>query len=966
MADNNNNNDNNNKSLESLSRKATSDLLSLLIARGYFHTAKKKEEEEEEEECSVRESIILLADPSRGDPRQARNTRNEEKEFHHYSEDDANCQIVRLLDDSSSCCLTFPVLRTKVLQHLEQAGGRCRITDLVTALSLKNEKPLLRLVINDQASQPQDQRVYQGGEDMYSSFYLHRISNRIFASLSSHQEEIGKAKSVKKNGIALVSELAISEYHLPMHIVVTALKEQLNTNNNNDKHHEGLQLITLDAGPAIVSHSYLCKFREQVLQVFSCLKEPTTIIDVCHAQQQQQQQSNDDYDWDVCLVAQWVQEACESKRLEGNLHSDDGGAVSGRALYTPHYHIKALRTAVDDHFVTQGFLTAAKGATLGLSKSKLGTYVQESFPSALIVSDSLVVNPERMIQPLEAILEEAVTTESFVGLQDHMPADILEQKEDALLLLNAHVLPKLLKQHDLKINKKRKDTMAGVVTISLSSGLFVSQGMIANIEKKLLPDLIGAFAKKRAEEIDAVEVADDSAAKSKSVAKGGRKGNKGSKNIPSEDDDKGENILALSDVVRAVVKEYQDIVEIDFLLKEAFGQAESDGSTLHLSWDTTTPGDNETGNAEIEACNEGALCQFCREAFYSEELLSKCQTATQAELKRLQSTRASKASVSRKDAATKVRNVENAFEEAFVAYCYELQTQLKFLHYVRGCEGGSNNLAEKLEKEYLRGTCADFARNLTQYCLFKQEVDLDMFEFAEESTGSNSNENDNDLPLYCQSPSVDTRQAPNTFLRLNESYTGYNPSSKIKEPLPKLRDIFDGSTGVTLARLWVMCGGETYQGGTKIEDDGSSCTRPGDEQKLMAHLEENCLSLCGLPFKKLDKKSEKQFLFERRQELMKLLEAATDASPILDLTIILLFQQIKSVIAFGSFLHHPDMLSILASERKIHENVANLLVTLAKAIDETDGTADATLLEAVRSCGLCRDIAKHQLGNNSG
>ena len=97
---------------------------------------------------------------------------------------------------------------------------------------------------------------------------------------------------------------------------------------------------------------------------------------------------------------------------------------------------------------------------------------------------------------------------------------------------------------------------------------------------------------------------------------------------------------------------------------------------------------------------------------------------------------------------------------------------------------------------------------------------------------------------------------------------------------------------------------------------------------------------------------------------MRLLESNGDAATILDLTILLLFQQVKNLIAFGSSLHDPDLLKLLTSERKISNEVAQALTTLAEALAVVDGGEegiDTALMETVRSCGLCRDITKHQV-----
>lgn len=115
--------------------------------------------------------------------------------------------------------------------------------------------------------------------------------------------------------------------------------------------------------------------------------------------------------------------------------------------------------------------------------------------------------------------------------------------------------------------------------------------------------------------------------------------------------------------------------------------------------------------------------------------------------------------------------------------------------------------------------------------------------------------------------------------------------------------------------------------------------------------------MCGYPYKKLDKKSEKQFLFARRQRLMHLLEASADAGDVLDFAVMLLFQQIKSVVVSGDFIRR-DILEMLVSERKIGEDVGRALSQLADSLAGS-GPIDEALIENVRACGIAKDISKH-------
>jgi hypothetical protein len=119
-----------------------------------------------------------------------------------------------------------------------------------------------------------------------------------------------------------------------------------------------------------------------------------------------------------------------------------------------------------------------------------------------------------------------------------------------------------------------------------------------------------------------------------------------------------------------------------------------------------------------------------------------------------------------------------------------------------------------------------------------------------------------------------------------------------------------------------------------------------------------------LPFKKLDKKSEKNFLFARRQQLLRMLEESRsgDAIYVLDLTMILLFQQVKNlVVSFAAFRNvRHDLLRLLTSERKIGDNVAEALKRLAEPL-EAGLAVDTALVDTVKACGMSRDVSKHHV-----
>ena len=122
--------------------------------------------------------------------------------------------------------------------------------------------------------------------------------------------------------------------------------------------------------------------------------------------------------------------------------------------------------------------------------------------------------------------------------------------------------------------------------------------------------------------------------------------------------------------------------------------------------------------------------------------------------------------------------------------------------------------------------------------------------------------------------------------------------------------------------------------------------------------EESCLIICGLPYKKINKKAEKKIMFERRKQLTALLEASSDPIEILQYTIILLYQQIKSIAVAGDELLGA-VLDTLCCEKKINDAMKQTLFEMRDQVVQ-QGQVDDELMNAVRACGLSRDITSHE------
>ena len=74
----------------------------------------------------------------------------------------------------------------------------------------------------------------------------------------------------------------------------------------------------------------------------------------------------------------------------------------------------------------------------------------------------------------------------------------------------------------------------------------------------------------------------------------------------------------------------------------------------------------------------------------------------------------------------------------------------------------------------------------------------------------------------------------------------------------------------------------------------------------------------------------------------------------------ILFQQVKQLVVLGSLLRGPILAMLLEERKKISEPVATALRSLGEAL-EKGSTVDDSLIAAVKECGLCKDISKHQV-----
>jgi E3 UFM1-protein ligase 1 len=706
------------------------------------------------------------------------------------------------------------------------------------------------------------------------------------------------ASQVEEQGSCKIIELS-SVLNLPLEVLMEHVVSASNLPPS---------VCFLEDSKMLVSSEHLQTLQKEALTYFHGLEEPIQIGAVCHER-----------GWELEQVLDWLQKNQEG---HGEVHVDDNTYHHQSAMYMPLSYQRQQEQAVMDFLTTNGFVTLDRAP----NRHTLKTLVEDSFPDAFVIGQYDVVIMDAILEEVRAGVSDYVASSSseILDLQDYLPAELVRPQ------IVSNVLSKI-----------GFDESQGVSVSTSDYAVVVRKNLIDQMEERHLSQLVQDFSKSKADEIfraknHGVEEAIDDHPGGKKETKVKSKRGRGGKQIKVSQGDR-DLIVPLVSVAEAIL--------------DAYPTFQSGGSIPEsIEWEDASDDGEGTDNLVVD---------FCRKVFFTPAFQKKCERAVGAELKRLESEKNSKATLSRKDAAAKVRSIEAAFEDAFVTLCYLIQAQAKFITFASSLEFFDEDATEILKNEFLEGPCADLTSRVTQQCLFKEEQDA-LFTFSHPDCPKdqkNVEEKRMGLPEYCSSVDTACRRYPQTFLSCPPP----------RDPLPVLRESFSGNIGIALSRQWILCGGECYKGGIiKVADDGEGDqseevlhVRRGNVDGFVSHVEENSLTLCGLPFKKLDKKSEKNFLFSRKQQLLALLSAATDPTIILEYTIMILFQHVRQLVVSGSLLRGP-ILSALSGERKIPEPVASALQELNAAI-ESGGTAasDETLLTLIKECGMCKDISKH-------
>ena len=497
-----------------------------------------------------------------------------------------------------------------------------------------------------------------------------------------------------------------------------------------------------------------------------------------------------------------------------------------------------------------------------------------------------IIDIDKFCRPLSSLIEVALFNQSFADLKSHLPDDITSSEDDMKEIINRHLVRLLQEQplvHDAFVS--------GLTIVNNDMVIFFSEDMVTKCKELLMP-IVEEYSKQRAKDI--------ASGQSENVAH--PSGSKKMKQQMQQSKPAGEqDLVPLLEVAKAVGDIYPELQQDHISCAEKT-----------ISW--SVDGRNNY------AGNDGPLIEFCRFALYSDELQRMCTRAVKIEVDRLIDIRSGMTVSSRSDGAAKAQNIGDSFESSFRTLCYLLQIFARTLDSIesKSEQNGVDVPIHKLKEELLLGCGSCLARLITEFCLFQHADEI-------ESEGEGSGlffESDSRVEVDIALNYLTTIHFPCFRLKYRPDKTG-----KPQSPLKYLQKVFPGSKGLSLSEIWDLCSDD-------CETHGASGKKEAGErlELFIATMQDICLQCVGIPFSKIDKKSEKSLLLARRNGILHRLENSQDRE-VVNCAVVLICHQVKNMQISGVNTINLA-LRILEQDKKIPGRVTETLRSLQNAGDD--------------------------------
>ncbi len=496
------------------------------------------------------------------------------------------------------------------------------------------------------------------------------------------------------------------------------------------------------------------------------------------------------------MIYEEIQCLCQSHEVEGEVHTDTSYNTLTGAIYIPFAYEENQRNTMIKLFQSHGFVTIDQAKKNGMSMKRCEKCIVEKY-SAAIVLEHCIINPALIIAPLQVIVESCDETKSFLDLSMHLPTELTCFKDDVRTTMNDHVLIHL-----------KKD---GCLVIDENELIYFSHGMISNILEKVLPPLIEDYARTNAENIaDTIEdrkktVTTKETSKTSTKSRGRSRKSMVENNVEklmSYQDFK----IPLQIVAEGIMKIYDDLVDIQ--------ETYSGNLSTSPQWEPE----------ERSKFYEGPVYTFCRMALNNSFLSKTCTNAVEAEVEKVLQLRQGTSMAKSGRGAAKCRSIEEAFEESFPSACYYIQLTAKFSNAIFTDPDLSNEDEESL-KRIFQSQCAWFAKRITEYCLFKANLEPEGIFSLHRNEDEEESDRSGDFSTHID------------FTKFYSSNVFLSALGESTNPLKKLEEMFPGNVGFGLSRMWMLCGYDYYDCGEDFQAD----LERGDFDEFIAHIEEFCL-----------------------------------------------------------------------------------------------------------------------------
>lgn len=588
--------------------------------------------------------------------------------------------------------------------------------------------------------------------------------------------------------------------------------------------------------------------------------------------------TKDNHTPSLTIIIPIVKQLCQQGRLAGYVSSSS----LHNSIYTPNIFSHFQRNIIDSFFKTNGYITEKKCAGVGLNlsssirKKSMEEFVKESFPNAILLAHS-VIDPVIICQPLEIAIQNALLNEGFADLRSLIPLDIVTNIDDVDHIVKCCLVEsfKAQQQDDKSVYEAFS---RGITLINSDIALFVSHEMCKK-SIEILDPLVESYSKRRAKEI----IENQSGAS----GAGSKKGKTSLFSTLGSTND----VVPLREVANYVGKSYPDLLQLQQAYEEDYG--DGDNISITPSWNSE--------EVSSKKC-DGPLIEFCRVAIQS-EIERKCIRAVKAEVASLNSTLHGVSVSERSVGAAKQIDVQEAFEYSFKDLCHILQVLAKTIESFSAKKVFTCAEITSMKRELLTGVGSNLAKIITEYCLYKNNVD-----------GARALAFDPASSVWPKGVDMmSLLDFPSVLLHCTPAAGG----GTLKGPLHYLRKLLPGSSGLSLALMWKLC---------EVRDDESQADEKLDQ--FCSHLAETCLTLVGIPFSILDKKTEKKMMAMRRQGLIDRIEKSNAQDEILSTCVALIYQQTKSMMISGSLMISLVLNKLFEEEKKIPKRATEVLFKL--------------------------------------